>query len=382
MPKARLRTDPKAASPSRGPAQHPSAPSTTKTVLLAVTGLSPAIVTETVWALAQEGREHIPARVLFITTGTGARKIEEQLFTPQVALGGVCAWEALRSALGVGPDQLQAEPVCVLAAPNPNTGRMEPLEDIKTPAQNSAAANLILERVRAYVENPELRLVASIAGGRKTMGALLHAAMTLLARETDRITHVLVSSPFESTPGFFFPAQPGGALADRSGGSHDPATAVVHLADVPFVPLRNRFKELNQMPGTFEGLIRSFSNLLKADVPCGVRLDYAGKRMEVDGQWIDCPRSVLFVAHFLLGIRQKGVGLRDQKEAGSELLLWMEGGNPKGVDAKFLPPVDKQEPAEYIRKKLSDLRRLLEKAGVRWQVPARDLSLKGAELLE
>jgi hypothetical protein len=156
----------------------------------------------------------------------------------------------------------------------------------------------------------------------------------------------------------------------------------VHLADVPFVPLRNRFKELNQMPGTFEGLIRSFSNALKADVPCGVRLDYAGKRMEVDGRWIDCPRSVLFVAHFLWSIRQQGVRLRDQKEAGSELLLWMEHGNPKGVDAKFLPPVDEREPAEYIRKKLSDLRRLLEKAGVRWQVPARDLSLKGAELLE
>lgn len=382
MSKARLKTIPKAVAPSPKTASGPPAPATPKTVLLAVTGLSPAIVTETVWALAQEGRENIPTRVLFVTTGTGARKIEEQLFTPQAALGGVSAWEALRAALGVGPDQLQAEPVCVLAAPNPNTGRMEPLEDIATPGQNSAAANLILERVRAYVENPEMRLVASIAGGRKTMGALLHAAMTLLARETDRITHVLVSSPFESIPGFFFPTQPGGALEDRSGRRHDPAEAGVHLADVPFVPLRNRFKELNQMPGTFEGLIRSFSNSLKADVPSGVRLDYAGKRLEVEGQWIECPRSVLLVADFLLCARKKGVGLRDQKEAGTELVLWLEQGNPKGVDAKFLPPVDKREPAEYIRKKLSDLRRLLEKAGVRWQVPARDLSLKGAELLK
>lgn len=382
MPKARLKTNPKTASPPPKTGSGAPAPATKNTVLLAVTGLSPAIVTETVWALAQEGRENIPTRVLFVTTGTGARKIEEQLFNPQATLGGISAWEALRKALGAGSDQLQAEPTCILAAPNPNTGRMEPLEDIATPEQNSAAANLILEKVRAYVENPELRLVASIAGGRKTMGALLHAAMTLLARETDRITHVLVSAPFESIPGFFFPTQPGGALADRSGQNHDPAKAEVHLADVPFVPLRNRFKELNQMPGTFEGLIRSFSNALKADVPSAVRLDYEGKRMEVDGQWIDCPRSVLFVTHFLLCARQKGVVLSDQKEAGSELLDWMEQGNPKGVETQFIPCVDKREPAEFIRKKLSDLRRSLEKAGVRWQVPARDLSLKGAELLK
>ena len=68
-------------------------------ILLAVTGLSPSIVTETVWALAQEKPRIIPSRVIFVTTEVGAQKIREQLHTPLPALGGVTAWQALRSAL-------------------------------------------------------------------------------------------------------------------------------------------------------------------------------------------------------------------------------------------------------------------------------------------
>ena len=61
--------------------------------LLAVTGLSPAIVTETVWALAMENLRVLPARVIFLTTAVGAAKIQEQLFTPLPHLGGVSAWQ-------------------------------------------------------------------------------------------------------------------------------------------------------------------------------------------------------------------------------------------------------------------------------------------------
>ena len=45
------------------------------TTLLAVTGLSPAIVTETIWALAQENPPILPDRVIFLTTATGALKM-------------------------------------------------------------------------------------------------------------------------------------------------------------------------------------------------------------------------------------------------------------------------------------------------------------------
>ena len=53
------------------------------TILLAVTGMSPAILTETVWALAHEKPAIIPERVVAVTTITGRQAIERAL----VALG-------------------------------------------------------------------------------------------------------------------------------------------------------------------------------------------------------------------------------------------------------------------------------------------------------
>jgi len=51
--------------------------------------------------------------------------------------------------------------------------RSRELQDIRTPADNEAAADFLLEQVRTIVGNPDTQLIASIAGGRKTMGALL-----------------------------------------------------------------------------------------------------------------------------------------------------------------------------------------------------------------
>jgi len=257
---------------------------------------------------------------------------------------------------------------------------MEPLEDIITPAQNSALADQILEMVRSCVENPDFHLIASIAGGRKTMGALLYAAMTLLAREGDRITHVLVNPPYENLSGFFFPTQPGGLLAASDGTMHSPARASVLLADVPFVPLRNRFRELQQMPGTFQNLVRAFSREPERDPRALVAIDYAARRLSVNGHSFPCAASVLLLVHFLIEERSSSRPLLSQIDAGERYVAWRDAGNPRDVDPGLLPPPDRLAPAEFIRKKLSDLRRTLREAGVPWEVPLRDLSLRGAVL--
>ena len=64
-----------------------------RTVLLATTGLSPAILTETVWALAQETPPVIPDTVIVLTTVTGRAQLEKQLF------GTDAAWDQLRRTL-------------------------------------------------------------------------------------------------------------------------------------------------------------------------------------------------------------------------------------------------------------------------------------------
>jgi hypothetical protein len=79
--------------------------------------------------------------------------------------------------------------------------------------------------------------------------------MTLVERETDRITHVPVDGPFDDPrlePKFYFPEQPTGELALLQKRSVQARDARIVLADLPFVPLRNLFaKELRSMPGGF-----------------------------------------------------------------------------------------------------------------------------------
>lgn len=330
------------------------------TTLIAVTGLSPAIVTETIWALAHEKKRVLPERVIFITTLTGAEKIQQQLFTVLPALGGKTAWEALRAGLKAKDHELIAEPARVIGQANRKTGTFDGLADIVTPEQNDLAAAFILEQVRQVVTNPDTRLIASIAGGRKTMGALLHAAMTLIGRETDRLTHVLVDAPYETMPGFYFPGQPSPALKDREGKEHLPAKAGVHLADVPFVPLRNRFEDIQDFPGSFDGLRRKFSRELKEDAarPRLIEISYRKKVLWLDDKPMRMRVKALAVLNYLADAQAEGKTPEDQPAAAKAMTDWLK-------DADFIPLGVRPKPmiAEDIRHELNHLRTVLKKHG-------------------
>jgi CRISPR-associated protein (TIGR02584 family) len=333
------------------------------TTLIAVTGLSPAIVTETIWALAHEKPRVLPQRVVFITTGTGAAKIREQLHTPLPAFDGQTAWQALRSVLKAKDNELIAEEPRLIGIANKKTGTFDPLPDIQTREENDIAASFILEEVRRVTMNPDTPLIASIAGGRKTMGALLHAAVTLLGRETDRLTHVLVSPPYETLPGFFFPGQLGGPVPTRDAKEkHPPEKARVQLADVPFVPLRNRFDDLREVPGSFSGMVRKWSKTLKADAarPVLIEISYRRKCVWVDDQPAALPKRAIAVFHFLLTRQEKGRSPVDQKEAAERMNRWL-------VKADFIPlglkPKEGSITDTAIRHDLSELRKPLAKLG-------------------
>lgn len=284
-------------------------------VLLAVTGMSPAVLTETIWALAHpcdDSEPILPHRVILVTTAQGRIEIERQLFHPLARFGGRVPWDVLREALAAeGFDVHQslrfgttANDVRVITATDSTNGRSVELADLRSVRDNDAAADYLLEQVRGVVENPDTRLIASMAGGRKTMGALLYACMTLAGRETDRLTHVLVSEPFETLREFYFPSQPGGVLSDRSGQVFEPALAKVELADVPFVALRNLFvSELNRKAGTFSRLVSSCRANVRQRAAEGLKLtiDSARPELEVNGTRIKLAPLEHLLLLFLAG---------------------------------------------------------------------------------
>ncbi|MBK8184411.1 MAG: TIGR02584 family CRISPR-associated protein [Candidatus Competibacteraceae bacterium] len=123
-----------------------------------------------------------------------------------------------------------------------------PLNDIRRPADNEAIADAITATVRELTADPDGAVHASIAGGRKTTGFYLGYALSLFGRPQDRLSHVLVSGPFESNSNFFYPAPVSRVIFatgpdQRPLNASDASDAEVMLADIPFVRLRDGLQE-------------------------------------------------------------------------------------------------------------------------------------------
>lgn len=260
-PKRAATRTPSAAKPS-GHSHRSPAPlkSHRKTVLVAVTGLSPAVLTETVWALARENPPVIPDTVIVVTTATGKNEITRQLF------GADDIWGQLRATL-LGPRHAEDERLSFDDTPDRvkvvhirDGARRKPLDQLTTLAHNKAFADYLVDELWVHTK-PGTRVVASLAGGFKTMSALLLSAMQLLANPGDRVTHVLVDGGFDATkPGFFFPEQTVQELA----GKFPPfaplfaakAAPLLTLIDVPVIPLRRWFEDaLAVKPPSYDVLL-------------------------------------------------------------------------------------------------------------------------------
>jgi CRISPR-associated protein (TIGR02584 family) len=348
-------------------------------VLLAVTGMSPAILTETVWALAQESPPVLPTRVIALTTVAGRERLQADLLGASASLGGSSPWEALRAALeehgldlegrlrfGTTPDDIR-----VITGVDPATGRSHELEDIRSVADNESAGDFLLEQVRSIVENPDTQLIASLAGGRKTMGALLYACLTLAGRESDRLTHVLVNEPFERTPGFWFPGQAGGPLTVRgSEALLDPTTAQVELADVPFVPLRNLFaRELNRKAGTFSRLVASCRDSVRRRIgeTLRVSLNLSRTELEVNSQAVKLAPREQAVMLFLAGRAKAGqTAISDYQNAveplNDSVAELMAGASTKNF-ADWRYDLQANFDEEALRKLISSIRGKLKRRG-------------------
>ncbi|MGH7067939.1 MAG: CRISPR-associated ring nuclease Csm6 [Acetobacteraceae bacterium] len=211
-------------------------------ILLAVTGLSPQILTETLYALVVQGQPaFVPTRIEVLTTTAGRRLAIRSLLAPESgAFLNFCREYGISELAGA----LTGDSIQVMSD---NNGR--PLADIRTLRDSATAADAIVARVRALTGDPECALHVSIAGGRKTMGFLAGHALSLFGRPQDRLSHVLVAEPFLTLSDFFFPPREPRSLHDRAGALISTADADLTLAEIPFLRLREHLPPGIQAPG-------------------------------------------------------------------------------------------------------------------------------------
>lgn len=278
-------------------------------VLLSVTGQSPAVLTETVWALAHEKPAIIPHRVVVITTTEGRNTLVKELLLPPES----CVWDQLRARLeGLGHDltgrlHFGATPhdIRVFTIFDPKLKRNRELADIGSEQENAAAADFIMETVRGLAMDDGVRLVASIAGGRKTMSALLFSVMSLLGKEDDLLTHILINDPFESrglTPRFYFPpATPVTHTGrDREGNSVSVSSEEAHvqLGKIPFVALRNLFERDLKKKQSYSRLVQECQRTANEHAKKNVRMAIRRSRREIRVN--DHPVTLSSLQHLLL----------------------------------------------------------------------------------
>lgn len=203
-------------------------------IFLMVAGLSPQIVTETLYAVHRQSPNALQgAELHLITTQEGAQRAELTLLT-----GANARLPKLIADHGLPQIHFSAEHLHVIT-----DRRCQPLDDIRTPDDNAAAADFITAMVRRLTSRDDVALHVSLAGGRKTMGFYIGYALSLYGREQDTLSHVLVSERFESHPEFFYPTPESQVIYTRDGKPLDTRRAEVTLAQIPFVRLRDELPQ-------------------------------------------------------------------------------------------------------------------------------------------
>jgi CRISPR-associated protein (TIGR02584 family) len=251
-------------------------------VLLAVSGLSPQIVTETIYALASDSQApFVPTEVHLITTREGAQRAELSLLSDDLGwFHKLCADYHLPGIT------FSRKNIHIMRDANERG-----MDDIRSIEDNRAAADFITARVRDFSADPCCALHVSIAGGRKTMGFYLGYALSLYGRPQDRLSHVLVSEPFENSIDFFYPTPYSRVLQTRDGKLADTAMAQVTLAEIPFVSLRHGLpQKLLSGHASFGETVAAAQAAL---APPELLIDLALKRIRAGGQELELPPAEL-----------------------------------------------------------------------------------------
>ncbi|MBO4286597.1 MAG: TIGR02584 family CRISPR-associated protein [Kiritimatiellae bacterium] len=266
-----------------------------RVILMAVMGTSPAVLTETVWALAHREKPVVPDEVVVITTSSGKNGLKSAVMT-----GTPSVWESLKSALRKEKIAIDGKLVfgetSIRVIPDENGNEAG---DLRTGADNLRAADFMLGELRKYTESPDTVVLASIAGGRKTMSALLFSCMTLLGREADKVYHVLIPPEYECgmEPPFYFP-QKGVThqLLSRgkpTGGKVTSAKVAIELFEVPFVRMRGWYQEkFKTIPPGYQTLISRMQMVApSATVYPEIEIDAWNGAVKVDGRIVSLSKT-------------------------------------------------------------------------------------------
>ena len=256
-----------------------------KRYLLAVCGLSPQVVTETLYALYQEGRMVDGIRI--ITTRLGKAELNAHLMSPTDG-----AYYSLLREYGIAPELVEFSARHILTVAD---ARGTELDDIVTQDDSELVLRLCMEQAFELTREPDTAVYFSIAGGRKSMGACLAVAAQCYGRSQDRIYHVLVTPEFESNRHFFYPPRQSRSIELRHPVTREPyfketRYARITLAPVPFFSIRPQLTDtMLRTPETPQALMLSLVRDEHPELVINLRertLTWKGVELDLRPAWL------------------------------------------------------------------------------------------------
>ena len=262
----------------------PFAPASFKRkILFVVTGFSPAVVTESLYALAiHQDPAFVPTEMHVLSTGAGAAVLTKALLdeTNGVFSRMVKEYPALADV------KFNANHIPVI---KDRSNRV--IDDLTTLQENEDAADSIVDTVRKFTLDDHTALHVSLAGGRKTMGFFAGYALSLFARPQDRLSHVLVPNGVEKNREFYFPSSAGGDIVLDDGRTIKSKAVMVLLAEIPVVRLRAGLPQaLTKGGASYRSIIEA------ADLSLGAPnlvIDGAAGKVDCSGKPVGMSRASL-----------------------------------------------------------------------------------------
>lgn len=270
-----------------------------KNILLAITGLSPQVVTETLYGIYKDGMEW-PDEIQIITTKKGKEQARLGLLEPHNGSKPMLE----RFCIDYNMQLPKLTPETILVVPD---AKGADVDDARTFEDQEALADFIVGHVGKLCADENIRLHASLAGGRKTMTFFLGYAMTLFARIGDRLSHVLVDEKFEGNRQFYYPTPETRAIDGRGdNGKLDAKSANVMLAEIPFIRQRAQLHKnvLKSMENESYLDLVMFQNAVNELDKVQLEFNLKNRSITVLGKTIDFSDSIMELAFYSMIARQ------------------------------------------------------------------------------
>ena len=269
-----------------------------KNVLLFSTGLSPQIVTESVFYHTQIRKPSLRIDAIHIITDAKCEPLVIKELLPDNN-----GWlHKLADDYQIDPNEVEL-PLENIHILKDSSGK--PLMDLLTVEENNAAVETVFKIIKDLTRDNQTRLITSVAGGRKTMSVIVGQAMQFYAREQDLLTHVIVDDCIIGAKEFFYPTPTSKKvnIKDKIIDYHD---VKIHLDEIPFIRLRpilgNFLVESTET--SLISLVKSaqqqIEDMLK---PVKIIVDLKYKSLSISGNSVKLPAKSLAMYTLLLELR-------------------------------------------------------------------------------